>query len=270
MPTFRGILRRGLTVDALRQFMLEQGPSRNVVLMDWTILWAMNKKLIDPIAPRHTAVISSKAALATINGGPDAPRHDSRPKHPKNPAIGTKTVTFASTIYIDQADAASFHLDDEITLMGWGNTIERHLTKSSDGAVTNLQCELHLDGYVSTTDKKMHWLAAQGGDLGKAELWEFDHLLLKDKLEEDRRARAREVSQSDHRQDGAGPWWTWIARSWWRDRSFNWRGRDTIAWIKGPAVDQRVEWFYSKSRLVGRPSSLQGQCLESREYGVQV
>ncbi|OAQ98520.1 hypothetical protein LLEC1_02690 [Akanthomyces lecanii] len=183
MPTVRGILRRGLTVDALRQFMLEQGPSRNLVLMDWTILWSMNKKIIDPIAPRHTAVMMKNAVLVTITGGPSTPRKELRPKHPKNPDIGTRTLTFASEIYIDQDDAALLHKDEEMTLMGWGNVFARHITRSDDGAVTALQCELHLAGNVSKTDKKIHWLAAHGGDLGQAELWEFDHLLLKDKLE---------------------------------------------------------------------------------------
>lgn len=185
MPTVRGILRRGLTVDALRQFMLEQGPSRNVVFMDWTILWSMNKKIIDPIAPRHTAVISMNAVSVIIAGGPEAPRQESRPKHPKNPAIGTKLLTFAPKIIIDQEDAASFRDDEEITLMGWGNAYVRRIVKADDGIVTALECELHLDGNVSKTDKKVHWLAAQGTDLGQAELWEFDYLLLKDKLEKE-------------------------------------------------------------------------------------
>jgi len=56
-PTVRGIRRRGMTVEALRQFILAQGPSKNVVNLDWTIIWAGNKKVIDPIAPRHTAII---------------------------------------------------------------------------------------------------------------------------------------------------------------------------------------------------------------------
>lgn len=183
MPTVRGILRRGLTVDTLRQFMLEQGPSRNLVFMDWTILWSMNRKIIDPIAPRHTAIMSRNKALVTIIGGPSTPRKGLRPKHPKNPGIGTKTLTFASKIYIDQDDASLLHEDEEITLMSWGNAFVRHIIKSDDDTVTALQCELHLDGNVSETDKKIHWLAAQDGDLRQAELWEFDHLLLKDKLE---------------------------------------------------------------------------------------
>jgi glutamyl-tRNA synthetase len=36
MPTVRGIRRRGMTIPALREFILKQGPSRNVVTMDWT------------------------------------------------------------------------------------------------------------------------------------------------------------------------------------------------------------------------------------------
>ncbi|KAG8423032.1 hypothetical protein J3459_009831 [Metarhizium acridum] len=74
MPTIRGILRRGLTLEALREFMLKQGPSRNVVSMDWTTLLAMNKKIIDPIAPRHTAVESVGSVLAAVVGGPGHPK----------------------------------------------------------------------------------------------------------------------------------------------------------------------------------------------------
>jgi glutamyl-tRNA synthetase len=52
-----GIRRRGLTVEALQQFMLQQGPSQAVLSLEWDTLWTMNKKIIDPIAPRHWAII---------------------------------------------------------------------------------------------------------------------------------------------------------------------------------------------------------------------
>ena len=51
-PTVRGVLRRGLTIEALKQFILAQGSSRSVVFMEWDKIWAMNKKVIDPVAPR--------------------------------------------------------------------------------------------------------------------------------------------------------------------------------------------------------------------------
>ncbi|GAW19393.1 hypothetical protein ANO14919_088790 [Xylariales sp. No.14919] len=56
MPTIRGVGRRGITTPALRDFILKQGPSRNVVTMDWTSYWAANKNEIDPVAPQHTAI----------------------------------------------------------------------------------------------------------------------------------------------------------------------------------------------------------------------
>ena len=42
-PTIQGIMRRGMTDKALAVFMLEQGPSRNTVNMEWDKIWACNK-----------------------------------------------------------------------------------------------------------------------------------------------------------------------------------------------------------------------------------
>lgn len=58
MPTVRGILRRGITVTSLVEFMLEQGPSKNANLMTWDKFWALNRKRIDKIVPRYTAIDS--------------------------------------------------------------------------------------------------------------------------------------------------------------------------------------------------------------------
>lgn len=45
-PTVRGVLRRGMTIDGLRQFIVAQGSSRAVVMMEWDKIWAFNKKVI--------------------------------------------------------------------------------------------------------------------------------------------------------------------------------------------------------------------------------
>ena len=72
-PTFQGIMRRGVTVEALKNFMLEQGPSKNTNLMEWDKLWAMNKDIIDPTTPRYTAIVKSNACLLHIENGPSNP-----------------------------------------------------------------------------------------------------------------------------------------------------------------------------------------------------
>lgn len=185
MPTVRGILRRGLTPAALREFMIRQGPSRNVVTMDWTILWATNKKILDPVVPRHVAIYKKDLVTATIAGGPEKTYNEEKPKHVKNPAVGTKLVTFGNKVYLDQTDTASFGTNEEITLMGWGNAIVRQVSKSDAGVATDAQLELHLAGDFKTTEKKVTWLAVEGSKLVEAELWEFTHLLTKDTLEKD-------------------------------------------------------------------------------------
>lgn len=51
-PTVRGILRRGMTVEGLKEFIIAQGSSKSVVFMEWDKIWAFNKKVIDPVAVR--------------------------------------------------------------------------------------------------------------------------------------------------------------------------------------------------------------------------
>lgn len=184
LPTVRGILRRGLTVPALREFMLKQGPSRNVVTMDWTTIWAINKKMLDAVVPRYMAIEKKDAVAVTVTGGPDKSYKEERPKHVKNPEVGTKQVTFGPKLIIDQADVASFADNEEITLMSWGNAIVRGLDKSQT-PIKELNLELHLGGDFKTTDKKVTWLASDAENLVEAELWEFGYLITKDVLEKD-------------------------------------------------------------------------------------
>lgn len=187
-PTIRGIRRRGMTIDALREFILKQGPSRNIVNLDWTLFWATNKKYIDPVAPRHTAVLKEKAVKATVKGARAAPYADDKPKHGKNPDLGTKKVAYSSTILIDQVDAQSFQQDEEITLMNWGNAYVRKISTSLNPLnrdVTGLELELHVQGDVKKTKQKITWLSTQGQELIPVQLVDFDYLITKDKLEED-------------------------------------------------------------------------------------
>ncbi|RYP60754.1 hypothetical protein DL769_007983 [Monosporascus sp. CRB-8-3] len=185
MPTIRGVRRRGMTIPALRDFILKQGPSRNVVSMDWASFWATNKKEIDPVAPRHTAILKKDAVKVAImgEGTPTEPRSEDKPLHPKNPAVGTKKVAFSKELIMDQADAKSFKYGEEITIMQWGNAFVRSI--AADDPITSITCELNLKGDVRATEKKVTWLSTEGQKLIPAELWDFDYLITKDKLEEE-------------------------------------------------------------------------------------
>ncbi|OAA58426.1 glutamyl-tRNA synthetase [Niveomyces insectorum RCEF 264] len=182
MPTIRGVLRRGMTVSALREFVLKQGPSRNILNLEWGAFWALNKKHIDPVASRHTAILQEDAVQCTVRNVQDV-QALVRPKYVKNLDLGTKTVVVGTTIVLDQADAQTFAVDEEITLMNWGNAFVRHITKSTDGEkVTALELDFFPDGDVKKT-KKVTWLAVADGNQVAVDLVSFDHLITKDKLE---------------------------------------------------------------------------------------
>jgi glutamyl-tRNA synthetase len=72
-PTLRGVLRKGIRVETLIEFMLEQGPSKRSNLMEWEKLWAINKRIIDPVCPRYSAVSVEKASRLTVVNGPEEP-----------------------------------------------------------------------------------------------------------------------------------------------------------------------------------------------------
>ena len=197
MPTIRGIMRRGMTIPALRDFVLKQGPSKNIINLDWTIFWATNKKYVDPVASRYTAIQKEGMVLANIQGIADVHTAE-KPKHAKNRDLGTKTVVYSKTILIEQLDAKTFTTDEEITLMNWGNAFVRKIhTIPATDKISNLDIELHLPGDVKKTKKKITWLSKEGRDLVPVKLVDFGHLITKDKIEKEDDILAYVTPQSE-------------------------------------------------------------------------
>lgn len=178
-PTVRGVRRRGMTVEGLRNFVLSQGPSRNVINLEWNLIWAFNKKIIDPVAPRYTAVVNPVKIHLEGDDVPQTPKIELKPKHKKNPDIGEKKVIYYKDVVIDKADAELIEDNEEVTLMDWGNIV---ITKKNvDGSMV---AKLHLEGDFRKTKHKLTWLA-DTKDVVPVDLVDYDHLINKDKLEED-------------------------------------------------------------------------------------
>ena len=128
-----------MTVEALTQFMLSQGPSQAVVSLEWDSIWTANKKIIDPIAPRHWALVKEKwsvfswwyrfcfwhevtlpqSVLVKIIDGPATPEVKLIPKHKKNAKVGEKKTVYSSFIIIEQEDAESFNYEANEEVKLW-------------------------------------------------------------------------------------------------------------------------------------------------------
>lgn len=188
MPTVQGIIRRGMTVEALREFILGQGFSQMSNLMEWDKIWTINKRVLDPKAPRLTSISSDRIVPLSLSGegcptGTEAITVD---LHPKNKAVGSRVLTRSNRVYLEQDDAKSIADNEEITLMNWGNAIITKITKDNEGFVTGLEGKLNPKGDVKTTDKKLTWLDASDRDnLLEVNLLEYDTLITVAKVEEE-------------------------------------------------------------------------------------
>ncbi|CAG9565341.1 unnamed protein product [Danaus chrysippus] len=184
MPTVRGVLRRGLTVEALRRFIRAQGSSRSVVFMEWDKIWAINKKVIDPIAPRYTA-LESKPVPVNLKGVTSDSTLDV-PLHPKNPDVGNKKVWISKTLLIDQVDAKTLKEGENATFINYGNIMIDKIHKAADGTVTSVDATPNLDNKDYKKTLKLTWIAeTPQSPMVETYCVYFDHIISKPLLGKD-------------------------------------------------------------------------------------
>lgn len=149
--------------------------------MEWDKLWTINKKIIDPVCARHTAVNEERRVLLLLSNGPETPFVRIIPRHKKYEGAGTKATTYTQRIWIDFADASAVSENEEVTLMDWGNAIIKEIKKDGEGNVTFLTGVLHLEGSVKTTKLKLTWLP-ETDELVRLSLIEYGYLITKKKV----------------------------------------------------------------------------------------
>ncbi|CEG45585.1 glutamate-trna ligase [Plasmopara halstedii] len=182
-PTVQGVLRRGVQVEALREFILSQGASRRITDMEWDKFWTLNKRVLDPIAPRYFAIASESTVPLLLTNVTDTVIGIPVARHPKDPTMGNKMVRFCSKLLLERDDVNNFVEGEEVTLMRHGNMIVKKMNKNADGMITSVEAENYPEGDFKKTKLKVTWLA-DVPDLVPLILVEFDHLLNKPKLEE--------------------------------------------------------------------------------------
>lgn len=181
-PTVRGVVRRGIDIQALRNFMYGQGASRNIVQMDWSKFWAENKKYIDKVAKRFMAIASesSERIAVTVTNAPSIESHSylTTAYHPKDPALGQRTIRIANKVWLEAVDAKDMVVGEEFVLVRWG---VMKVTAVNDAG---LEAEFIPNGDFKAAKKKLSWIAAVPENT-PCILTEFDNLIRKEKLEED-------------------------------------------------------------------------------------
>mmetsp|Transcript_16524 Transcript_16524/g.18349 ORF Transcript_16524/g.18349 Transcript_16524/m.18349 type:complete len:923 (+) Transcript_16524:60-2828(+) len=183
-PTIRGVVRRGIHIGALRQFMYSQGASRNVVQMDWSKFWAENKKKIDVQAKRFMAIAKDERTAITITNAPttESLSFVTTDYHPKDPSLGSRKVRIADKIWLEAIDAQELTIGEEFVLMRWG--VMKVTAINGDASNRTIEAEFIPEGDFKAAKKKISWIA-DCKDNTPCILTEFDNLIAKEKLEED-------------------------------------------------------------------------------------
>ena len=177
-PTVQGVVRRGMRIEALKEFILSQGASRNNNTMEWDKIWAVNKRIIAPDTPMHVAINDEARVKVIFDNCGDEDKWVTKPRHTKNKDLGVNVVLRKKEVWIDQEDAQKLAENEEVTFTMWGNAFLKKIHKGSDGQIEKIDASLHLEGDVKTTKIKLNWLPAYD-ELVQLELHNFGYLITK-------------------------------------------------------------------------------------------
>jgi glutaminyl-tRNA synthetase len=148
MPTISGMRRRGFPPEAIRDFCERIGISRKESCVDMGLLESCVRDALNESAPRTMTVLNPLKVVIT-----DYPEDGNEvfelPMHPKNPAMGTRSVPFCRELYIEQDDflenppSKFFRLAPgrEVRLRGaYLVTCTDVIKDSSTGDITEVHC----------------------------------------------------------------------------------------------------------------------------------
>lgn len=116
LPTLRGLMRRGIMPEVIKQFVIQQGLSKVESIVDFSIIESINRKYLDPRVKRFYFV--PNPIQLTIDGAPK--KIVKLPMHP-NGSMGFRTIHTNSTFFISNQDVKVMKTNDVIRLKGLFN-----------------------------------------------------------------------------------------------------------------------------------------------------
>jgi glutamyl-tRNA synthetase len=116
LPTLRGLKRRGIVPEAIKQFVLQQGFSKVESVVDFSLVESANRKFLDSKVKRYYFVPNPVQLL--VDGAPKKTVKLSL--HPDG-TMGVRAIQTGSTFFIPQEDAQILKIGDILRLKGLYN-----------------------------------------------------------------------------------------------------------------------------------------------------
>jgi glutaminyl-tRNA synthetase len=175
MPTLSGMRRRGFPAAAIRTFCERIGVGKSDSVIDMGTLEDCVREDLNAVAPRVMGVL--RPLKVTITNYPEGQTEEfTAACHPKDPAMGTRTIPFSREIYVDRDDFMEdppkkfFRLGPgrEVRLRyGYIIRCDEVIKDPASGEVTELRCSYDQEtggGALPEGRKKVkgiiHWVSA--------------------------------------------------------------------------------------------------------------
>ena len=131
--SLRSLVRRGISMDALRQFILSFGMSLADIEVPAETLYSENRKRIDATTVRRAFV--PDPVRVDVEGYPFDLAQLTLPNHPDRPELGRRTVAAGPSFFLPRRDLAA-HAGEEVRLKDLVNVrLDREVAPPGGGAM---------------------------------------------------------------------------------------------------------------------------------------
>jgi len=108
LPTLRGLKKRGILPEAIKQFVLSQGISKVESTVTFGLVESENRKILDPITKRYFFV-KNPIKLTVVNAPITTKQINF---HPSDKSLGSRTISVTKTFYIPEDDVKNLKAGD--------------------------------------------------------------------------------------------------------------------------------------------------------------
>ncbi len=156
LATIAALRRRGFHPQALKNLILKIGIKSSTAVIDWTLLAAENRKIIDPISNRYFAVRNPFIAEIEV----EEELHIKIRKHPDYPEKGDRELVIGvedgrARLYIDFEDRDKFKPGVSVRLLHIGNYV---VDEVGDGVVKLSYQDNDVKKAVRMKYPFIHWV----------------------------------------------------------------------------------------------------------------
>ena len=150
MPTVEGVRRRGILAEAIKQFTIQVGYTKSEHEYDWSLIFAVNRKLLDPVTRRVFYV--PRPSRLKVEGAPE--KSVTIPFHPEKD-LGSRTIRVSREFFVPTDDLRRIDQGETFRLIDLYNV--KLETKGRTEAVASFAGE-----ELIPDTKKLQWTTTRG------------------------------------------------------------------------------------------------------------